>query len=319
MSTTVDTLDVLLEPPDNLRLASLCGPLGAHLRTLEARFNVEIHQRSHDFRVSGEARAVRTVANLIKDLYQQTEQGELSEDCVHRYSQEAAHAGHGDQAASSPISELILRKARVRAYGANQRGYMTALHESDIVFGIGPAGTGKTYLAVARAVKALEQSEVHRLILVRPVVEAGERLGFLPGDLVQKIDPYLRPMYDALDELMGRERAARQMESHILEIAPLAYMRGRTLHDAFVILDEAQNATREQMKMFLTRIGRGTRVVVTGDLSQSDLPSEGRSGLAHAVRLLADTPGIAVVQFQRCDVLRHPLVQSILDAYGRES
>ena len=319
MSAALDTLDVLLEPPDNPRLASLCGPLGAHLRTLEERFDVEIRQRGHDFRLSGEARAVRTVAALLRDLYRQTEGGALSEDCVHRYSQEALNAGTEGGAAAPPVADVALRKLRVRAHGRRQRDYLAALARAELVFGVGPAGTGKTYLAVARAVQALEQDEVRRLILARPAVEAGERLGFLPGDLAQKIDPYLRPMHDALDELMGRERAMRKMASQALEIVPLAYMRGRTLHDAFVILDEAQNATREQMKMFLTRIGRGTRVAVTGDPSQSDLPSGESSGLAHAVQLLAGIPGVAVVRFQCRDVQRHPLVQSILNAYGRAS
>lgn len=311
-----DPLEVQLEPPDNRRLASLCGPVGEYLRTIESRLCVEISQRGHDFRVVGEPYAVQGAARLLQELYDRTEHGELSADCVHRCLQEVVTENN---LGAGPPLVLILNKTRIQTSGSRQRRYLKELQNRELVFGIGPAGTGKTYLAVARAVQALEQDEVRRIVLVRPVVEAGERLGFLPGDLVQKIDPYLRPVYDALDELMGRERMVRSMESGTLEVAPLAYMRGRTLSDAFVILDEAQNATREQMKMFLTRIGHGARMVVTGDLSQSDLPAGEQSGLAQAVQLLAGMPEVAIVRFQSSDTLRHPLVQGILDAYGRPS
>ena len=312
------TLDLLLEPADNPRLARLCGPLNAHLRQLEARLGIEIRHRGHDFRLTGARAAVAAGGALLRDLYRQAGRGELSGDRLNRCLQEAAAAP--DAAAAEPAEEpveLALRHARLRAHGAHQREYLAALQAHDLVFSIGPAGTGKTHLAVARAVQALERGEVRRVLLVRPVVEAGERLGFLPGDLVQKIDPYLRPMHDALDELLGRERVARLMEAGGIEVAPLAYMRGRTLRDAYAILDEAQNASRGQMKMFLTRLGFGARAAVTGDLSQTDLPAGRRSGLEEAVALLEGAPGIAVVRFDRRDVLRHPLVQQVLAAYER--
>ena len=311
------TLDLLLEPADNPRLARLCGPLNAHLRQLEARLGIEIRHRGHDFRLIGARAAVAAGDALLRDLYRQAGSGELSGERLNRCLQEAAAAPAGTEAEAEAPVELALRHARVRAHGAHQREYLAALQARDLVFSIGPAGTGKTHLAVARAVQALERGEVRRVLLVRPVVEAGERLGFLPGDLVQKIDPYLRPMHDALDELLGRERAARLMEAGGIEVAPLAYMRGRTLRDAYAILDEAQNASRGQMKMFLTRLGFGARAVVTGDLSQTDLPAGRRSGLEEAVALLEGAPGIAVVRFDRRDVLRHPLVQQVLAAYER--
>ncbi len=315
------TLDLLLEPADNPRLARLCGPLNAHLREMEARLGIEIRHRGHDFRLSGARAAVAAGGALLRDLYRQAGRGELSGERLNRCLQEAAAAEPparepAAEAAEAP-AELVLRHARVRAHGARQREYLAALQAHDLVFSIGPAGTGKTHLAVARAVQALERGEVRRVLLVRPVVEAGERLGFLPGDLVQKIDPYLRPMHDALDELLGRERVVRLMEAGGIEVAPLAYMRGRTLRDAYAVLDEAQNASRGQMKMFLTRLGHGARAAVTGDLSQTDLPEGRRSGLAEAVALLEGAPGIAVARFDRRDVLRHPLVQQVLAAYER--
>ena len=309
------TLDLLLEPADNPRLARLCGPLNAHLRQLEARLGIEIRHRGHDFRLTGARAAVAAGGALLRDLYRQAGRGELSGERLNRCLQEAAAAPPA--AAAAPPVELALQHARLRAHGAHQREYLAALQASDLVFSIGPAGTGKTHLAMARAVQALERGEVRRVVLVRPVVEAGERLGFLPGDLVQKIDPYLRPMHDALDELLGREQVARRLAAGDIEVAPLAYMRGRTLRDAYAVLDEAQNATRGQMKMFLTRLGFGARAVVTGDLSQTDLPAGRRSGLEEAVALLEGGPGIAVVRFDRRDVLRHPLVQQVLAAYDR--
>ena len=311
------TLDLLLEPADNPRLARLCGPLNAHLRQMEARLGIKIRHRGHDFRLSGARAAVAAGGALLRDLYRQAGRGELSGERLNRCLQEAAAAAPEAEGPAAEPAELALRHARVRAHGAHQREYLAALQARDLVFSIGPAGTGKTHLAAARAVQALERGEVRRVVLVRPVVEAGERLGFLPGDLVQKIDPYLRPMHDALDELLGRERAARRMAAGDIEVAPLAYMRGRTLRDAYAILDEAQNATRGQMKMFLTRLGFGARAVVTGDLSQTDLPAGRRSGLEEAVALLEGAPGIAVVRFERRDVLRHPLVQQVLAAYER--
>ncbi len=314
MSTPARTLKLLLQPADNSRLASLCGPMGEHLRQLEARFGIEIHHRGHDFQLVGEHMSVATAAGLLQDMYRHTEQGELSADNVNRF---LLASRNEDAAPAAPDVELMLRHARLRTYGANQQRYLAALHDHDLVFGVGPAGTGKTYLAMARAVHALEQEQVRRIVLVRPVVEAGERLGFLPGDLAQKIDPYLRPMFDALDELAGHERAVRWLESNVVEIAPLAYMRGRTLNDAFVILDEAQNASRAQMKMLLTRLGFGARTAVTGDLTQTDLPPGDRSGLEEALELLEGLPGVAFVRFRRSDVVRHPLVQQVIEAYTR--
>ena len=313
MSTPARTLKLLLQPADNLRLASLCGPMGEHLRQLEARFGIEIHHRGHDFQLVGEHMSVATAAGLLQDMYRHTEQGELSADNVNRF----LLASKDEDATAATAAELALRHARLRTYGANQQRYLEALRNHDLVFGVGPAGTGKTYLAMARAVHALEQEQVRRIVLVRPVVEAGERLGFLPGDLAQKIDPYLRPMFDALDELAGHERAVRWLESNVVEIAPLAYMRGRTLNDAFVILDEAQNASRAQMKMLLTRLGFGARTAVTGDLTQTDLPPGDRSGLEEALELLEGLPGVAFVRFRRSDVVRHPLVQQVIEAYAR--
>ena len=255
-------------------------------------------------------------AGALQALYRQTEHAELSEDSVNRF---LLTSGHDEEAASGQVKDLILRHSRLRAYGENQESYLAALQDHDLVFGVGPAGTGKTYLAIAQAIYALEQDLVQKVVLVRPVLETGERLGFLPGDLTQKIDPYLRPMYDALDELMGHDRVMRRMESNVIEIAPLAYMRGRTLKDAFVILDEAQNASRGQMKMFLTRLGFGSRTVVTGDLTQTDLPSGDCSGLQEALELLGGMPGIACVHFTEHDVVRHPLVRQVIKAYSRKN
>ena len=316
MSTQASILKLLLQPADNPRLASLCGPLNAHLHQLEARFGIEIQHRGHDFQLLGEEVSVAAAAGALQALYRQTEHTELSEDSVNRFLLTSRHDGG---TAPGQAKELVLRHSRLRAYGENQECYLSALQDHDLVFGVGPAGTGKTYLAIAQAIYALEQDLVQKIVLVRPVLETGERLGFLPGDLTQKIDPYLRPMYDALDELMGHDRVMRRMENNIIEIAPLAYMRGRTLKDAFVILDEAQNASRGQMKMFLTRLGFGSRTVVTGDLTQTDLPSGDCSGLEEALELLGSMPGIACVHFTEHDVVRHPLVRQVIAAYSRKS
>ena len=316
MSSQASTLKLLLQPADNPRLAGLCGPLNAHLHQLEARFGVEIQHRGHDFRLLGEEASVTAAADALQALYRQTERAELSEDSVNRF---LLTSGRDGEAVPGPVKGLILRHSRLRAYGENQESYLAALQDHDLVFGVGPAGTGKTYLAIAQAIHALEQDLVQKVVLVRPVLETGERLGFLPGDLAQKIDPYLRPMYDALDELMGHDRVMRHMRSNVIEIAPLAYMRGRTLKDAFVILDEAQNASRGQMKMFLTRLGFGSRTVVTGDLTQTDLPSGDGSGLAEALELLGGMPGIASVRFTEHDVVRHPLVRQVIKAYSRKN
>ena len=299
-----------LLPSDNARLANLCGPLDENLRLLESRLDVRINRRGDTFRVNG-ARAESAEA-LVRELFELARTEELTPDRVHLSLREresgAAPPGAEEQA-------LRLPRLGLRARGDHQREYLRQIHTRDLTFGIGPAGTGKTYLAVACAVEALQAERVQRLILVRPAVEAGERLGFLPGDLTQKVDPYLRPMYDALYEMMGFERVARFMERNVIEVAPLAFMRGRSLNDSFIILDEAQNTTVEQMKMFLTRIGFGSKAVVTGDITQTDLPPGRPSGLSQVVSVLREVEGVAFTFFDAKDVVRHPLVQRIVRAY----
>lgn len=320
MSEHPTTLDLTLEPADNARLANLCGTFDQHLRQLESRLGVEINNRGNAFQVIGEEQAARAAQQLLKALYLATDQEQLSPHRVHLHLQQAG-VEELLQPEETQSEDVIIRtrKAAIRGRGANQRYYLHSILNHDLSFGIGPAGTGKTYLAVACAVQALEAEQVRRLLLVRPAVEAGERLGFLPGDLVQKIDPYLRPLYDALYEMMGFERVAKLIERNVIEVAPLAYMRGRTLNESFVILDEAQNTTIEQMKMFLTRIGFGSTAVVTGDVTQVDLPSDRQSGLRHVIKVLKDVEGIAFTFFNAHDVVRHPLVQRIVAAYEQQN
>ena len=307
---------MVFDPVDNARLANLCGPLDAHLRQLEGRLGVEITNRGNRFQVIGGPAPVRIAKEVLKGLYAETVDTDLTPARVHLLLQDSGVDAMLDQH-QEPVEEIGIqtRKGMIKGRGPNQQSYLRAIRSHDLNFGIGPAGTGKTYLAVACAVEAIEKEKVSRLILTRPAVEAGERLGFLPGDLVQKIDPYLRPLYDALYEMLGYERIAKLMDRNIIEIAPLAYMRGRTLNDAFIILDEAQNTTVEQMKMFLTRIGFGSTVVVTGDVTQMDLPRERQSGLRHIIEVLKDVDGISFTFFQAKDVVRHPLVQRIVKAY----
>jgi len=319
VSSIAQTHDVVLEPPDNVRLAELCGPLDAHLRAIEDRLGVEIRRRANRFQILGEDAAARRAETVIRNLHERARREPIDPERVHMALQEidmepARGAADGAQPAEG---ELKVRTARgaVRARGRNQLEYLHNVRTHDLTFGIGPAGTGKTYLAVACAVEALHDERVRRLVLVRPAVEAGERLGFLPGDLTQKVDPYLRPMYDALYEMMGFERVAKLIERNIIEVAPLAFMRGRSLNDSFVILDEAQNTTNEQMKMFLTRIGFGSKAVVTGDITQTDLPTAKQSGLRTVIDILRDVRGIAFTMFSSRDVVRHPLVQRIVQAY----
>jgi phosphate starvation-inducible PhoH-like protein len=315
-----------LEPADNSRLATLCGPLDANLRLVETRLGVQIRRRGHSFRVRG-ARAAST-ESVLRALFAEARHHELTPEQVHLCLVEHSNDMPAEEddtveittvesAGSEPRGERAAqaRHSTVRARGAHQREYLTSIHQHDLSFGIGPAGTGKTYLAVACAVEALLADRVRRIVLVRPAVEAGERLGFLPGDMAQKVDPYLRPMYDALYELMGFDRVARFIERNAIEVAPLAFMRGRSLNESFIILDEAQNTTIEQMKMFLTRIGFGSRAVVTGDLTQTDLPSGRMSGLQHAQAVLRGVAGVAFTRFDAGDVVRHPLVQRIVCAY----
>jgi len=308
--------DFTLEPADNERLANLCGQFDEHLRQVEGRLGVEVTSRGNRFRVIGASQPVQAAGQVLKNLYSETAKVHLTPARVHialqqlgaEVAADAEHVGNGAAA-------IQTRRGLISGRGPNQQRYLQNILSYDINFGIGPAGTGKTYLAVACAVHALEQENVGRVVLTRPAVEAGERLGFLPGDLAQKIDPYLRPLYDALYEMLGFERVAKLVERNVIEIAPLAYMRGRTLNDAFIILDEAQNTTVEQMKMFLTRIGFGSKVVVTGDVTQVDLPRGRQSGLRHVVEVLKGVDGISFTFFKASDVVRHPLVQCIVTAY----
>ena len=300
-----------LGPSDNARLANLCGPLDENLRLLETRLDVRIDRRGGHFRVSG--MQAENAEGVLRELFALTKRDEVTPERVHL----ALHERESGAAPAGTADEHGVRVPRggIRARGGHQRDYLDHIRTKDLTFGIGPAGTGKTYLAVACAVEALQADRVRRLILVRPAVEAGERLGFLPGDLTQKVDPYLRPMYDALYEMMGFDRVARFMERNVIEVAPLAFMRGRSLNDSFIILDEAQNTTVEQMKMFLTRIGFGSKAVVTGDITQTDLPAGRQSGLSHVVDVLRAVPGVAFTFFDAQDVVRHPLVQRIVQAY----
>ena len=298
-------------PPNNLRMGHLCGPLDVHLRTIEQALEVSIAHRHEQFKIDGpKARATRAM-EVLQALYEMA-QRPITEETVQLMLAEDAEMAGAD---GSNAPTLATRKGELRARTPNQAIYLENIATHDITFGIGPAGTGKTYLAVACAVDALERQSVQRIVLTRPAVEAGERLGFLPGDLTQKVDPYLRPLYDALYDLMGFDRVAKAFERAQLEIAPLAFMRGRTLNHAFVILDEAQNTTPEQMKMFLTRIGFGSKCVVTGDVSQIDLPKGATSGLVDAERVLRRVKGLAFTRFTSADVVRHPLVARIVDAY----
>ncbi len=316
--TAIESETITLEPEDNERLANLCGPFDEHLREVELRVGVEIANRGNLFKVSGAPEAVRSAARLLKALYHAAERETLTAASVHLMVKELGADEYVETIAEGS-HEVVIRTKRgvVKGRGANQMRYLHAVATHDINFGIGPAGTGKTYLAVASAIEALDRNRVQRILLVRPAVEAGEKLGFLPGDLTQKVDPYLRPLYDALYEMMGVEKVTRLLERNVIEIAPLAFMRGRTLNDAFVILDEAQNTTFEQMKMFLTRIGFGTTAVITGDVTQIDLPRKDQSGLKQAIEVLKGVDGISFTFFQSGDVVRHPLVARIVQAYER--
>jgi phosphate starvation-inducible PhoH-like protein len=308
-----------LEPTDNTRLAKLCGPLDENLRLIESRFDVEIRRRGDNFRIVGEQ--ANKAEDAVRELFRLAQREDVTPEHVHLALHEIedrfGNSARGVTGAPPALDETSVRTLRgaIRARGMHQRDYLAHIRKSDLTFGIGPAGTGKTYLAVACAVEALQTDKVRRIILVRPAVEAGERLGFLPGDLTQKVDPYLRPMYDALYEMMGFDRVARFIERNVIEVAPLAFMRGRSLNDSFIILDEAQNTTVEQMKMFLTRIGFGSKAVVTGDVTQTDLPHGKQSGLRHVIDVLNRVEGVSFTFFDAQDVVRHPLVQRIVMAY----
>jgi phosphate starvation-inducible protein PhoH and related proteins len=313
---------ITFEPFDNERLASLNGPFDQHLRDIELKAGVQIHNRGNIYELAGLDRDIRDTEGVLRELYATTGARALNAEDLFlalrglgentRPQADSARSGESTQDV-----QVKTRKGTIRGRGDNQRKYLHQIATHDINFGIGPAGTGKTYLAVAMAVEALETNRVQRLLLVRPAVEAGEKLGFLPGDLIQKVDPYLRPLYDALYEMLGVEKVGRLIERNVIEVAPLAFMRGRTLNDAFILLDEAQNTTVEQMKMFLTRIGFGSTAVITGDMTQVDLPRHIRSGLRHAMTVLKGVEGISFTFFEAADVVRHPLVQRIVMAYER--
>lgn len=331
-----ETLSFVLDTADPARLARICGVLEANLDYISRRLNVKIGRRGTKFEITGPLESIRLAKKLIETLYAQADSDVDLED-VHlqiqsflassnALSDDLAQAAQRSSDKKSQVTSaspaqgdvLRTRRMKIRPRGDNQAHYVRSIQNQDLIFGVGPAGTGKTFLAVACAVHALENEYVERLVLVRPAVEAGERLGFLPGDMAQKVDPYLRPIYDALYQMMGIEQVTRLMEKNIIEVAPLAYMRGRTLNNAFVILDEAQNTTRLQMKMFLTRLGFGSTAVVTGDITQVDLPMREVSGLVDATRLLKDMPGINFTFFDRNDVVRHPLVSLIIEAYEND-
>lgn len=348
MNTSSAAHTVTLEPNDTHRLAQLCGQFDEHLHQIEQRLNIQIKNRGNVFALYGEPERARATASLLQRLYAETRSGNLTPGQVHLCLQQADMERYMDtptlepdspaekqvetqngaqnkstvkseaeQKVAQSFSVIRTKKGHVTPRGENQLRYVQAIQTHDINFGVGPAGTGKTYLAVACAVEAFLRHEVERILLVRPAVEAGEKLGFLPGDLSQKVDPYLRPLYDALYEMVGVETVGKLIERNVIEVAPLAYMRGRTLNNAYIILDESQNTTREQMKMFLTRIGFGSTAVITGDVTQIDLPRGTKSGLIHGCEVLDGVEGIAFTHFQSKDVVRHPLVQKIVDAYDK--
>ena len=300
-------------------MVALLGSRDQLLRVIESRLDSDVHVRGNEITITGKPSDNAIAVRLFEELLELIKSGQnLTPDSVAR-AYGILTADTGERPAEVLSLNILSRRGKnIRPKTLNQKRYVDAIDQHTVVFGIGPAGTGKTYLAVACAVEAMQRESVRRLVLVRPAVEAGERLGFLPGDLTQKVDPYLRPMYDALYEMIGFDRVARLIERNVIEIAPLAFMRGRTLNEAFIILDEAQNTTVEQIKMFLTRIGFGSRAVVTGDVTQTDLPAHRQSGLRHALEVLAGVPGIAVTRFTARDVVRHPLVQRIVEAYERD-
>lgn len=309
--------EISLLPADNGRLSNFCGQLNTHLRQIEARLQVEIANRGNQFKVTGLDTSVKAACAVMQKLFASTEKEQLTAELIHLAMQDASidEMLNTSATVAEPYVAIKTKAGMIKGRGPNQQAYLRKITSHDINFGVGPAGTGKTYLAVACAIDALQNEKVRKIILVRPAVEAGEKLGFLPGDMAQKVDPYLRPLYDALYEMLGFERVEKMIDKGIIEVAPLAFMRGRTLNDAFIILDEAQNTTTEQIKMFLTRVGFGSTAVVTGDITQTDLPSEKMSGLRHVLEVLKDIEGISFTFFGTRDVVRHPLVQRIVSAY----
>ena len=325
MNAIYEPCQFTLKPNDTRRLADLCGPCDEHLEQVKKNFGVQIRHRGNQFELEGEQEACLAAKGVLIALYESTrDQQTISPEQIHLHLQEINQQQHRCPPVASQSTDIMdevepikTRIGLIRARGKNQKQYLHSINNNDINFGIGPAGTGKTYLAVACAVSALDNDEVRRIILVRPAVEAGEKLGFLPGDLSEKINPYLRPLYDALYEMLGFERVSKLIDRQVIEVAPLAYMRGRTLNNAFIILDESQNTTKEQMKMFLTRIGFSSKAVITGDITQVDLAKGVPSGLKHAIEVLDGVNGIGFTHFQPKDVVRHTLVQKIIEAYDR--
>ncbi len=326
MSDCQISQEITLLPADNARLSNFCGQFGAHLKQIEQRLDVEVAHRGNQFKITGTADAVNKASIVMNQLFDATREESLTPEDVHLFMQDSTieqlvvtPVGENETSSVNSLEQVFIKTKRgvIKGRGENQQGYLQKIMSQDINFGVGPAGTGKTYLAVACAVEALQTEKVRRIILVRPAVEAGEKLGFLPGDMAQKVDPYLRPLYDALYDMLGFEKVEKLLERNVIEVAPLAFMRGRTLNDSFIILDEAQNTTTEQIKMFLTRVGFGSTVVVTGDVTQIDLPNEKMSGLKHVLLVLKDVKGISFTFFGAKDVVRHPLVQRIVLAYER--
>ena len=313
--------EITLLPADNRRLSNFCGQFDAHLHQIESRLNVEIANRGNQFKITGFSAAVKATCIIMQKIFDITSEETITPEHIHLSLQESSIDQLLEEKTTSTdaVDTVFIKTKRgvIKGRGENQQNYLKKIQTNDINFGVGPAGTGKTYLAVACAVEALQSERVRRIILVRPAVEAGEKLGFLPGDMAQKVDPYLRPLYDALYDMLGFEKVEKLLEKNVIEVAPLAFMRGRTLNDSFIILDEAQNTTTEQIKMFLTRIGFGSTAVITGDITQIDLPTEKMSGLKHVLDVLKDVEGISFTRFGSKDVVRHPLVQRIVIAYER--
>lgn len=312
--------NISLEPSSAARIAAFVGELNGNLKLVEKTFEVKIFHKGDELKIQGQSKNVKHASNAILDLYNLTNKSiELSKESVHLCVQSHLNLSIGQETSFNAFSNIEIKTPRktIKARGKNQQEYIKKIFSKELIFGVGPAGTGKTFLAVACAVDALLNEKVKRIVLIRPAVEAGEKLGFLPGDLSQKVDPYLRPLYDALYEMLGMERVNKLIEKEIIEVAPLAYLRGRTLNDCFIIMDESQNTTQDQMKMVLTRMGFGSKAVINGDLTQIDLPKHSVSGLHHVMGVMEGVKEIGVIQFQSSDVVRHPLVRKIIDAYEK--
>ncbi|MDA7802308.1 PhoH family protein [Gammaproteobacteria bacterium] len=312
--------NISLEPSSASRIAAFVGELNGNLKLVEKTFEVKIFHKGDELKIQGQSKNVKHASNAILDLYNLTNKSiELSKESVHLCVQSHLNLSIGQETSFNAFSNIEIKTPRktIKARGKNQQEYIKMIFSKELIFGVGPAGTGKTFLAVACAVDALLNEKVKRIVLIRPAVEAGEKLGFLPGDLSQKVDPYLRPLYDALYEMLGMERVNKLIEKEIIEVAPLAYLRGRTLNNCFIIMDESQNTTQDQMKMVLTRMGFGSKAVINGDLTQIDLPKHSVSGLHHVMGVMEGVKEIGVIQFQSSDVVRHPLVRKIIDAYEK--